>query len=300
MARLLAPVGLALLICLGATQTATAQPSTAQLQDPADSAIGGMPAAPRRSPEPFDHLDAARPPAGTATTSSPAESGLASPYTLPAQVVPGRFWARATSGYDSAARQYRVSSSAEATLSGPVAFRVDFDHGPSTSASDRVSFGLRLQVLAQAAHGLDLGLALFYQPNDFRREGNIVGALIIGRRFDRVALLGNALLGSDPEGDDRELDGRFATLVRINRVLELGLDSRLRSVLSTDAKRVGTSMVDWELSVLPSAILTFGPFAWIGEAGFSALQQTEYAGQPEQQKALRTGILVMCGLGAAF
>jgi hypothetical protein len=181
-----------------------------------------------------------------------------------------------------------------------LALRVDFEHGPSTAAFDRASLGLRLQVLSQNTHGLDLGMGLFYQPNDFRGEGNVVAGLMLGRRFDRVALLGSALLGSDPEGDDQEVDGRLATVIRVARHLELGLDSRFRSVLSTDAKRYAKTDVDWELAVLPNATLMFGPLVLIGEAGLSALQTRELAGTPDQTKHLRMGILVMSGMGIGF
>jgi hypothetical protein len=43
-----------------------------------------------------------------------------------------------------------------------------------------------------------------------------------------------------------------------------------------------------------------GPFTLIGEAGFSALQEAEFAGQPDEHKNLRTGIIIMSGVGAAF
>jgi hypothetical protein len=193
-----------------------------------------------------------------------------------------------------------LRSSAETAVTGFLAFRVDFEHGLSTSTTDRVSLGLRLQVLRQNVHGLDLGLGLFYQPNDFRKEGNVVGALMLERRFDRVALLASALVGSDPEGDDHEVDGRLATLFVVIPALELGLDSRFRSVLSTDAKGMGMTTVDWELAVLSSATLTLGPIFLIGEAGLSSLQITEFSEQPNQRKSLRTGVMVMSGLGFAF
>jgi hypothetical protein len=265
-----------------------------------DSPVGqALPATPASSPEPSDHVDSSRLP-WQSPTSEAVEAGLASPYALSATVVPGRTWARAVAGYDSAAQSFRVSSAAEARLAGRLVLRVHFDHGPSVSATDRVSFGFRLQLLDQNAHGLDLGAGLFYQPNDFRREGNVVAALMLERRWGKVAVLGNALFGSDPEGDDQELDGRLGTLVRINRVVEIGLDGRFRFVLSTDGKRVGTTLVDWELAVLPGAVVMVGPFVLIGQAGFSALHEAYSAGQPDEHKRLRAGALLMSGVGAAF
>ena len=274
----------------------TAQGQTEDVDSPADRDLRPVPSS---SASPFDHVDSARLPSDS-TKSTAAEAGLASPYALSAKVVQGQSWARAVGGYDSAAQAFRVSSAAETALTSYLAFRADFDHGPSTSATDRVSFGFKLQLLRQNANGLDLGLGLFYQPNDFRREGNIVGALMLGRRFDRVAVLGSALLGSDSEGDDQEVDGRLGTLIRVSRLVELGLDSRFRAVLSSDTKRNGSTSIDWEMALLPSANLRLGPLLLIGEAGFTALQTTDLVGEPGQHKNFRTGILVMSGLGFGF
>ena len=289
------------LLCFALTHTAFAQsPAALEYADP--NADGASPRALhyRVGPDEPESELAAKAPREAVTSVSAAEAGLLSPYTLSAQVISGRSWLRATGGYDTAAQTYRARSSAEAAVTSYLALRVDFEHGPSTTTTDRVSLGARLQFLNQKAHGLDLGVGAFYQPNDFRGEGNVVGGLMLGRRFDRVALFGSALLGSDPEGDDQELDGRLGTLVRIDRLVQLGWDNRFRSVITKDTKRIGTTTVDWELALLPNAIITLGPVAIFGEAGFSALQQTEFVGQPEQRRNLRTGLLAMAGAGAAF
>jgi hypothetical protein len=281
------------------TPIAFAESPEGQLRDDDSPADRALPPDPSSSAQPFDHVDSARLPTES-QKSTAAEVGLASPYTLSAKVVQGQSWARAVGGYDSAAQAFRVTSSAETALTSYLAFRADFDHGPSTSTTDRVSFGLKLQLLSQNAHGLDLGVGLFYQPNDFRQEGNIVGALMLGRRFNSVTVLASALLGSDPEGDDQEVDGRLGTLIRVSRLVELGLDSRFRSVLSSDAKRIGSSGIDWEMALLPNANLRLGPLLLIGEAGFTALQTTNLVGEPTEHKNLRTGIIIMSGVGAAF
>jgi hypothetical protein len=281
-------------------QVARAQtpPGRPQQNDrPADRDLPPVPSFPA---QPSDHLDSAGLPPSESPSSAAAEAGLASPYAISAKVVPGRSWARAFAGYDSAVQVFRMSASAEAALARRLVVRVDFDHGPSTSATDRVSLGLRFQLLNQTAHGLDLGAGLFYQPNDFRREGNIVAALMLERTFSQLTVVANTLLGSDPEGDDGELDGRLATLLRVSRLVQVGLDSRFRSVLSTDAKRVGTTVVDWELAVLPTAVLILGPFTLVGQAGFSGTHQTESAAQPSEQGSLHTGVLLMSGVGTAF
>ena len=278
---------------------ARAQTAEGQPEEVEPSADRDLPTVPSSSPQPFDHLDSARQPAES-PKSAAAEAGVATPYALSAKVVPGQSWARTVGGYDTAAQSYRARASTETALTSYLAFRVDYEHGPSTSTTDRVSFGLRLQVLSQMTHGLDLGVGLFYQPNDFRREGNLVGALMLQRRFNSVTVLGNALLGSDPEGDDQEVDGRLGTLIRVSRLVQLGLDGRFRSVLSSDAKRVGSSGIDWEMALLPNANLTLGPLVLMGEAGFTALQTMDFAGEPGEHKNLHTGIIIMSGIGAAF
>ena len=275
---------------------ALAQNGQEQAQN-ADFPADEQPSPPSSSALPFDHLDSARSPSGPSRPTA-AQAGLGSPYALSAKV--GQSWGRAMGGYDSAAQSLRMSSSAEAALSRYLALRADFEHGPSTSATDRVSLGMKLQLLGQSGHGLDLGVGLFYQPNDFRREGNVVAALMLGRQFGRLALLGTALLGSDPEGDDQEVDGRLGTRVQVCRLVEVGLDSRFRAALSSDSKRVGTTSIDWEMAVLPSANLKVGPMLFIGQAGVTALRKTERFAEPDQQRSFHTGIIVMSGLGLGF
>ncbi len=288
-------------LCFVFSHTAFAQtPATLEYSDPTADHTGGRVLHYRVGPADPESERAAKQTTESVTAASAAETGSLSPYALSARVFAGQSWARTVGGYDTAAQAYRARSSAESSVTSYLAVRVDFEHGPSTSATDRVSLGTRLQFLNQKAHGLDLGAGLFYQPTDFRAEGNVVGGLMLGRRFGRVGLFGSALVGSDPEGDDQEVDGRLGTLVRVHQLLELGWDNRFRSTISKDRKRIGTSVVDWELALLPNAALTIGPIAVIGEAGFSALQQTEFVGRPEQHRILRTGLLAMAGAGVAF
>jgi hypothetical protein len=288
-------------LCCAVTHSAWAQsPAALKYSDPNDNRDRPRVIHYRVGTDDPQRDAATRNDTASVTAASAAESGALSPYVLSARVVDGQSFVRAVGGYDTAAQAYRARSSAESSVTRFLAVRVDFEHGPSTTTMERVSLGARLQLLSQKSHGLDLGLGAFYQPNDFRREGNVVGGLVLGYRIDRVALFGSGLVGSDPEGDDQELDGRLGTLIRVNHVLQLGWDGRFRSVLSVDNKRIGTSGVDWELALLPSALMTFGPVAVIGEVGFSALQQTDSVGQLWQHRYVRTGLLAMAGMGAAF
>jgi hypothetical protein len=207
----------------------------------------------------------------------------------------------AIGGYDSAARGFRARGAAEARLLGFLAARVEYEHGPANGPSDRVSLGLRGTFLNQAQHGLDLGAMVFYQPRDFREEGNVVGGLLLARRFDRLTLVLNPLVGSDPEGDDQSFELRFASLYKTNPWLVLGLDSRGRYNLSSDQKRAGNWGIDWEAQAGASAALCVGPLLFTTLVGPSFLQRT-YQGLDglAGERDLRAGVLAMAGAGGTF
>jgi len=235
---------------------------------------------------------------GTAARS--IDDGAMVPYTLTARIRKGQSWVRALAGYDTAAGSARARSAAETAVTRWFALRVDYEHGPGSGLDDRVGLGGRFQFLDQDRHGIDLGFAAFYQPKDFRSEGNIVGGLMLGRRFGRLGLFGSALVGSDPEGDDQDTDGRLSMLYRATDALSVGLDNRFHYVLSTDQKRFGTITTDWELQLEPAVIINWGPIAILSEAGLSALQNSGPFGMPENRRVVRSGVIAMAGAGAVF
>ena len=229
-----------------------------------------------------------------------ADDGLLTPYTLSPRLRSGQSWVRAVAGYDTAANSFRARSAAESAVTNYFAVRAEYEHGPAMGFKDRVGLGGRIQFLDQSKHGIDAGFGVFYMPKDFRGEGNIVGGLMLGRRFGRLGIFGSALFGSDPEGDDQELDGRLSTLYRVADHFELGWDNRIRYVLSTDAKRFGTVNTDWELALEPTATVSLGPLAILTEAGFSALQNSGPIGQLNDRRVVRTGAIAMAGAGGVF
>jgi len=237
---------------------------------------------------------------GSGAAARAIDDGAMVPYALSARINQGQSWVRALGGYDAAASSARARSAAETAVTSWFAIRVDYEHGPGLGLDDRVGLGGRFQVLDQNRHGINLGVAAFYQPNDFRREGNIVGGLMLGRRFGRLGLFGSALLGSDPEGDDQDTDGRLSMLYRATDALSVGLDNRFRYVLSTDAKRFGTITTDWELQLEPTVVFNWGPLAILSEAGLSALQNTGPIGMPENRRVVHKGLIAMAGAGAVF
>src|SRR5205814_4205028 len=118
---------------------------------------------------------------------------------------------------------FRARGAAEGRLLGFLTARVEYEHGLANGPDDRVSLGLRATFLNQAAHGVDLGALAFYQPRDFRGEGEVVAGLLLARHFDRLTLVLNPLAGSDPEGDDQSVELRLAGLYKASSWLVVGL-----------------------------------------------------------------------------
>ena len=229
-----------------------------------------------------------------------AASGALSPFSV-APGVPRTATGVALGGYDSAAKTFRARGAAEGRLLDFLAARVEYEHGPANGPSDRVSLGLRAKFLNQADHGVELGALAFYQPGDFRQEGDIVLGLLLARRFDRLTFVLNPLVGSDTEGDDQSFELRFSGLYKAESWLVVGLDSRGRYNFSTDQKRAGHALLDWEAQAGASAAFGIGPLLLSTLVGPSILQQTDVgltgiAGDHQ----IRAGLLAMAGAGATF
>lgn len=236
----------------------------------------------------------------TDSTVDAAAGGVLSPFSVAAS-LPRAAAAIALGGYDSAAGSFRARAATEARLLPVLALRLEYEHGPANGPSDRVSLGLRASFLNQAQHGLDLGAMAFYQPRDFRDEGNVVGGLSLARRFERLTLVLNPLVGSDPEGDDRSFELRFAGLYRTRFPLVFGLDSRGRYNFSSDQKRVGNWGVDWDAQAGATVALGIGPLLVTALMGPSLIQRA-YQGPsgPSADRNLRVGLLAMAGAGGVF
>jgi hypothetical protein len=228
------------------------------------------------------------------------EGGFLLPFTQSPQIYSGYTLVKGMAGYDTALGNFVARTAAEARILPVLALRVDFDHGPGMGPSDRFGAGARLQLLRQATSGIDGAIALAYQPNDFRDEGQIVGSVLLGRSFGRFQLFGNVLFGSDPEGDDRAGETRVSALYRIVRQLHLGLDSRFRFNASEDEKRAGTQATDWEFQIAPAASFGIGPVALLGLAGLSMRQSTSPFGTSQQKTRVDAGVVAMAGAGGAF
>lgn len=251
-------------------------------------------------PLPSDRREEATPIAPAASAEQAASEGLLSPFTAPAAIPGSRASAQSYVGYDGAVSVARARASAEGTVTSFLALRVEFEHGPATGAEDRVALGARLGILKQRTLGVDLGVGLFYQPKDFRGEGNLVAGVLLARHFDRLGLFANALFGSDPEGDDQLLELRLGSLYAATGWLSVGLDARSRQSFSEDQKRARSRSVDWELQAAPTAIFYIGQLSLMALVGPSFVRETPATGEGAADPRLHGGLLAMAGAGGAF
>jgi hypothetical protein len=229
-----------------------------------------------------------------------ADAGALLPMTLTPIVGSQSSLALVLGGYDGGSRGALVDSQVEATVWGPIAVRAGISYDGALGASFPFA-GARVQLLHQLQHGIDLGFAGFYKPQDFRAEGNIVAALSLARRFDRVALFASTAFESDPEGDDRLGDLRTAALYRCTERLQAGAELRYRHDLgSNDPKRAGHSEPVFDFRLAPLLEYSLGPLALIAESGLALAQTQNGIDTARERSSTRVGVLAIGGLGGAL
>ena len=232
--------------------------------------------------------------------SQAASDGMLSPFSTPALIAASRANAQSYVGYDAATSAARAHAVVEGRLTSFLAMRLEFEHGPATGTQDRLSVGARVGILTQRQYGIDFGAGLFYQPKDFRSEGDVVGGLMLARHFDRLGLFGSTLVGSDPEGDDQLLELRLGSLYAANSWLTVGVDARSRMNFSQDQKRFRTPSVDWEIQAAPTAIFCLGQWSLMALMGPSLVRETPALSEPAAGNHTHSGLLAMAGAGGAF
>lgn len=216
------------------------------------------------------------------------------PSTLSARVLPG---ATATSfaGYDESHDGATAMASADVRLFGPIGVRAGVTYLsalPRDEGAWQPHVMVRGQVLRQAAHGLDLTLGAAYRLERFTPDAGMLQASVaVGRRWDRIAAIGNLAYGQDPEGDDREGDVRVAALYEATEALHVGMEGRARfDLFSNDQRRAARSEHELDFAVGPVAALSFGTWALLAQAGLAGARVVD----------TKVGALAQAGVGAAF
>jgi hypothetical protein len=216
--------------------------------------------------------------------------GLFLPSTLAARVGAAPALVSAFGGYDTAGSAPIAGAIAEVRLWGPIALRAGAQYAVARSGA-RPTVGGRVQLLRQDRHGVDGGVSVFYRPEGFTEpEGEIETAVALGRRFDRIALLGNFVYGQDPEGAERDGEVRLAAQYAVGR-WSLGVDSRLRFAIGSQRASNAAGVPSFDALAGPIVAAAFGPLALFAEAGPSLLRRGG---------TTSAGVVAIGGAGALF
>jgi hypothetical protein len=234
-------------------------------------------------------LDSAETQVSAAVESS--STGATSPLLLAATLGSQRALVIGNGGYDTARGAVLFDSATELRVWGPIALRAGVTYSDDTRRL-RPSVGARVQLLRQAAHGVDGSLSGFFKTEGFNQaEGEIETTFAIGHRFEKIYLLGNVAYGQDPEGNERDGELRAAVLRPEGRAV-IGLEARGRSALG--AQHGTNSAVEPRLDFVAGAIgmLTVNSLVLFAELGPSAFQL--------QMADMRWGVASLGGVCAVF
>jgi hypothetical protein len=184
-----------------------------------------------------------------------------------------------------------VDSAVEVEIWGPFAIRAQTTYSNDTDRM-RPSIAGRVQLLRQERNGVDGALTVFFKTEGFTEtEGEIETFASVGRRFEKLSLIGNLVYGQDPEGNERDGEVHAAAFHQTGRFI-LGLDSRVRFAIGTQHGRAATTEPKFDFVGGPVATVAAGPIGVFAEVGPSAFQ---LANDP-----MRFGIAAVAGLGAAY
>ncbi|MFO0630074.1 MAG: hypothetical protein U0325_31225 [Polyangiales bacterium] len=219
------------------------------------------------------------------------DSGAFLPLGVPARGDAQRAYVHLQGGYDTGAGGPVFEGTAQARLYGPLSLRAGFGYvGPD--GDGRPSVALTMDLLRQARHGVDLAVYAGYQGHGFNTVPAVALTLALGRSFGPVNLLANVGYGLGLEEGEHYGEARLAALVRVHRVLSIGLDARARLDLERDADEPDGEP-DWDLVAGPLATLSIDRFV-VGVGGGLAATKFRAGGD------LRAGAIAQLSLGVAF
>ena len=228
------------------------------------------------------------PPPGIAAA---VREGALLPSTLAPRVGATSALAFGFAGYDGARSTPIGGATAEVKVWGPFALRGGAEYS-TTRKEARPTIGGRVQLLRQERHGIDGSFSVFYRPEGFTEpEGEIETFVSLGRRFERVSVLGNLVYGQDPEGNERDGEVRLASLYAAGR-WTFGLDSRMRFALGAQRGAMAQAEPRFDLLAGPLAAATVGPVAFFAQAGPSVLKLSG--------SSTFAGVAALGGLGSVF
>ena len=225
-----------------------------------------------------------------------AHNGMALVNTLPATFDPNqRAVAIALGGADSSSKTGIARFVGDVRLFGPLDLRLGLTYLSNVDVGQNQFepvIGLRLRILQQAQHGIDLATALFYRRDRYTSdEGMIQLNVAAARRFDRLGLFANLAYGQDPEGDDRDGDAALAVLYEVALPLQVGVEGHVRfDIASDDPRREMRRQGPLDLQAGPVVHYALGPAILVAEAGVSAYRFEN----------TRAGVYAIGGVGGVY
>jgi hypothetical protein len=224
-----------------------------------------------------------------------ARDGTFLPTVLSARIGDQRVAGLSLGGYESTpGRGALMSTMVEGALFHRVALRVGMEY-VSEVGGVRPTVGVRVGILRQERHHVDVGVALVYKNLGFSEakggEFEIVAA--ISRRWGRVAAFGNLVYGQGIDPAERDGEARVAVLVGLGDRVNLGLDARARIDLGeeTSARKSSKLESDFDFVAGPVLSVALGPVAFLAQVGGTAVVQ---------QETPHGGVMAQGGLGGVF
>lgn len=280
----------------GCLLVALAGPAAAEPPDPPEPARRQAASAPPPVATPATGQERAAAPRKNSAAQM-VRDGTFLPQTVSARIGDQYVSAMALGGYDSASGEGgRLNAVVEGALFNRLALRVSADY-TSGHGDPQFSAGLRLGVLRQELHHIDLGFVALYKNQGFTESrGEIELMLSVARRWSRLALFGNVVYGQGFEVRERDGELRLALLYQVHDRINVGLDARGRFDLGeAEGPLIGKSDHPFDLVAGPLAAVTVGPVAFLANAGVHAILFDQGG-----QDVVSVGAVALAGLGAAY
>jgi hypothetical protein len=220
-----------------------------------------------------------------------ARTGVAAPLVLSASLGAQRAIVIGSGGYDGARKGAIFDSAAEVRVWGPIALRAGVIYGNDVQRM-RPSAGARVQLLRQAAHGVDGSFGGFFKTEGFNEmEGEVEAVFSLGRRFEHFYLLGNVAYGQDPEGRERDGEVRASALVPYGRAV-WGLQSQTRFAIGPQNGLHSAVEPRFDAGAGALGMVSLSSFVLFAQLGPSAFRL--------QGADIRWGVAGVAGVTAVF
>jgi hypothetical protein len=217
------------------------------------------------------------------------------PTVLTARIGDQRVAALSLGGYETTpGRGAVLSTFVEGALFHRVALRAGMEY-VSAVGGVRPSAAVRVALLRQERHHLDLALSLAYKNLGFSeaKGGEFEVVVALARRWGGLGLFGNLVYGQGIDRSERDAELRLALLQALGRRVNLGLDARARLDLGADTPaRLGSGIEDdFDFVAGPLVCVALGPMALLAQLGGTAVIR---------QERPTGGFIAQGGLGGAF